>query len=32
FPIFSVILTIISAREFARILGTEVSFGRFDIF
>ncbi len=32
FPIFSLILTIISARELARILGTEVSFGRFDIF
>ncbi len=32
FPIFSIILTIISAREFARILGTEVSFGKFDIF
>lgn len=32
FPIFSVILTIISAREFARILGTEVSFSRFDVF
>jgi hypothetical protein len=32
FPIFSVILTVISAREFARILGTEVSFSRFDVF
>jgi hypothetical protein len=32
FPIFSIILTIISAREFARIMGTEVSFGKFDIF
>ncbi|MEM0149601.1 MAG: hypothetical protein QXW10_01755, partial [Candidatus Micrarchaeaceae archaeon] len=32
FPIFSIILTTISARELARILGTEVSFGRFDIF
>ncbi len=32
FPVFSVILTIISAREFARILGTEVSFSRFDVF
>ena len=29
FPVFSVILTIISIRELARILGTEVTFGRF---
>jgi len=32
FPMLSVILTIISAREFARILGTEISFSRFDVF
>jgi hypothetical protein len=32
FPVFSIILTVISAREFARIFGTEVSFSRFDIF
>ena len=32
FPVFSVILTTISIRELARILGSEVSFGRFDIF
>lgn len=31
-PVFSVILTVISIREFARILGSEISFGRFDIF
>ncbi len=31
-PTFSLILTIISIREFARILGTEVSFGKFDVF
>ncbi|MCL4404851.1 hypothetical protein M1583_02590 [Candidatus Marsarchaeota archaeon] len=31
-PIFSLILTAISAREFARILGTEVTFSKFDVF
>ncbi|MGC8478625.1 MAG: hypothetical protein ACP5NE_01715 [Candidatus Micrarchaeia archaeon] len=31
-PTFSIILTIISIRELARILGTEVSFGKFDVF
>ncbi|MCL5433981.1 MAG: hypothetical protein M1538_03335 [Candidatus Marsarchaeota archaeon] len=31
-PLLSLILTIISIREFARILGSEISFGRFDIF
>jgi hypothetical protein len=31
-PIFSIMLTIVSARELARIFGSEVSFGRFDIF
>lgn len=30
-PIFSLILTIISARELARIMGSEISFSRFDI-
>ena len=29
FPVFSVILTVISIRELARVLGTEVAFGRF---
>lgn len=32
FPIFSIILTITAIRELARILGSEVSFGKFDIF
>ncbi len=32
FPILSVILTIISARELARVMGTEVSFSKFDVF
>ena len=31
-PLLSIILTIISIRELARILGSEISFGRFDIF
>ena len=31
-PTFSLILTVISVRELARILGSEISFGRFDIF
>ncbi|MGC8648750.1 MAG: hypothetical protein ACP5UN_00825 [Candidatus Micrarchaeia archaeon] len=31
-PLLSVILTIISIRELARILGSEISFGRFDLF
>jgi hypothetical protein len=31
-PIFSIILTIISIRELARVLGSEVSLSRFDIF
>ncbi|MEM3227648.1 MAG: hypothetical protein QXR58_02660 [Candidatus Micrarchaeaceae archaeon] len=31
-PTFSVILTIVSIRELARIMGSEISFGRFDIF
>jgi len=31
-PTFSIILTIVSIRELARILGTEISFGRFDVF
>ena len=31
-PAFSLILTVISVRELARILGSEISFGRFDIF
>ena len=31
-PVLSVALTIISIRELARVLGSEVSFGRFDIF
>jgi hypothetical protein len=31
-PILSIMLTVISARELARILGSEVSFGRFDMF
>ena len=30
-PIFSLILTIISARDLARIMGSEISFSRFDI-
>lgn len=31
-PLFSVVLTMISIREFAKILGAEVSFGRYDLF
>jgi hypothetical protein len=31
-PVLSVALTIISIRELARILGSEVSFGKFDMF
>jgi hypothetical protein len=31
-PAFSLILTAISARELARLLGSEISFGRFNIF
>ncbi len=31
-PTFSIILTIISAREIARILGSEITFGKFDLF
>lgn len=31
-PLFSVMLTIVSARELARILGSELSFGKFDMF
>ncbi len=31
-PTFSVILTVIFTRELARALGSEVSFGRFDVF
>ncbi len=31
-PTFSIMLTIISIRELARALGSEVSFGKFDIF
>lgn len=31
-PVFSIILTAISARELARVLGSEISFGKFDIF
>ncbi len=30
-PIFSLILTIISVRELANIMGSEVSFGKFDV-
>lgn len=32
FPIFSIILTIISVRELAKIFGSEISFGKFDVF
>ena len=32
FPVFSVILTVTSIRELARVLGSEVSLGKFDIF
>ena len=32
FPVFSVVLTITSIRELARLLGSEVSFGKFDVF
>ncbi len=31
-PAFSLILTIISIRELAKILGSEITFGRFDVF
>ena len=31
-PVFSIILTTVSVRELARILGSEVSFARFDVF
>ncbi len=31
-PLFSIIVTVVSARELARILGSEISFGKFDIF
>lgn len=31
-PTFSIMLTIISIRELAKVLGSEVSFGKFDIF
>ncbi len=31
-PVLSIALTIISMRELARVLGSEVSFGKFDIF
>lgn len=31
-PVFSLILTMVSARELARILGSEISFGKFDMF
>ncbi len=31
-PTFSLVLTAISIRELAKILGSEISFGRFDIF
>ncbi len=31
-PAFSIILTAISTREFAKLLGSEISFGKFDIF
>ncbi len=31
-PTFSIILTIISIRELAKALGSEISFGKFDIF
>ena len=32
FPVLSVVLTITSIRELAKVLGSEVSFGKFDIF
>ncbi len=32
FPLFSLIITIVSIRELASALGSEVSFGKFDIF
>lgn len=32
FPIFSIILTTISIRELAKILGSEISLGKFDVF
>lgn len=31
-PVLSIVLTLVSIRELARILGTEVTFGRFDLF
>ncbi len=31
-PLFSLMLTMVSARELARILGSELSFGKFDMF
>lgn len=31
-PLLSLILTIVSIREFAKVLGSEISFGKFDIF
>jgi len=31
-PVLSLILTMVSIREFAKILGTEISFGKFDLF
>ncbi len=31
-PVFSIMLTVVSARELARIFGSEISFGRFDLF
>jgi hypothetical protein len=32
FPVLSVVLTITAVRELAKMLGSEVSFGRFDVF
>ncbi len=32
FPLFSIVLTITSIRELSRLLGSEVSFGKFDVF
>jgi hypothetical protein len=31
-PVLSLVLTLISIRELARILGTEITFGKFDLF
>ncbi len=31
-PLLSVMLTVVSTRELARLLGSEISFGRFDVF